>query len=92
MVLKLGRLKYFINLIIISLFWLESINLMLYCLQFRVFPVLLLKEENLSLSKDRLNLLSEHGFSKILLDITRGIEKEELTCNESRDFISKYSF
>ena len=83
MVLKLGRLKYFINLIIISLFWLESINLMLYCLQFRVFPVLLLKEENLSLSKDRLNLLSEHGFSKILLDITRGIEKESLRVTKS---------
>jgi glutamate--cysteine ligase len=83
MVLKLERLKYFINLIIISLFWLESINLMLYCLQFRVFPVLLLKEENLSLSKDRLNLLSEHGFSKILLDITRGIEKESLRVTKS---------
>jgi len=56
---------------------------MLYCLQFRVFPVLLLKEENLSLSKDRLNLLSEHGFSKILLDITRGIEKESLRVTKS---------
>jgi glutamate--cysteine ligase len=43
----------------------------------------LLKEENLSLLKDRLNLLSEHGSSKILLDITRGIEKESLRVTKS---------
>jgi len=56
---------------------------MLYCLHSEVFSSVLLKEENLSLSKDRLNLLSEHGSSKILLDITRGIEKESLRVTKS---------
>ena len=37
----------------------------------------------MSLSKDRLNLLSKHGSSKILLDITRGIEKESLRVTKS---------
>jgi glutamate--cysteine ligase len=81
--LNLGRLKYFINLIIISLVWLDSINLMLYCWHLRIFQKLSLKEENLFLSKDRLNFLCEHGSSEILLNITRGIEKESLRVTKS---------
>ena len=56
---------------------------MLYCLHPQIFPAILLKEENLSLSKDRLNLLSEDRSSEILLDITRGIEKESLRVTKS---------
>ena len=56
----------------------DCLTLVVYYLQPHIRLAAPEKEDKLSLSKNRLNLLTENASSKVLLGITRGIEKESL--------------